>query len=288
MEGIEMQHYAAQQGATNSVSPLSATLQGPITANQPTRHTNSEVSPSSQASISNASTHPAYPDQEIDSTASVAVGEPSRPVSKAKYTQAPRLKDNRSLLLDPRGNFWRYESASLLLAIAAFVTIVVLLASYNGRERPDWPALININTLLSVLTAILKSSLLFPIAECIGELKWVHFKDPHPVRDFARWDAATRGPWGSLLLIFKHPLHILGALGAILTIVSLAIDPFAQQVLGFHSCLEPVEGANVTVPRTNNYTRGDIQYSLGTPSVDGPMTAALYSGLLNPRKTHPR
>ncbi|KAK8071191.1 Zinc-binding oxidoreductase protein [Apiospora hydei] len=123
---------------------------------------------------------------------------------------------------------------------------------------------------------------IIPIAECIGELKWIHFKDPHPVRDFARWDAATRGPWGSLMLIFKHPLNILGVLGATLTIVALAIDPFAQQVMGFQSCLEPVDGALVTIPRANNYTRGDVQYSLGTPSVGGPMTAALYSGLLNP------
>ncbi|KAK8073541.1 Acid phosphatase protein [Apiospora phragmitis] len=101
--------------------------------------------------------------------------------------------------------------------------------------------------------------------KCIGELKWVHFKDPHPIQDLARWDGATRGPWGSLLLICKHPFNVLTVLGATLTILSLAIDPFAQQVLG-----------------TNNYTRGDVQYALGTPSVDGPMTAALYSVFFNP------
>ncbi|KAK7917350.1 hypothetical protein PG985_010958 [Apiospora marii] len=279
-----MQDLAAQHVTTDPASPPAAPtpIQEPIPTIQHTQPTSLNEPPSSTSSGSAQSEQRNSQDQETTSIENGNTHATAQLKSEARCTRSHRLKATCTSLLDPTGSFWSYETVSFLIALSAFVAIVVILASYNGRRRPNWPALININSLLSVLTAILKAALLFPIAECIGELKWLHFKDPHPVRDLARWDSTTRGPWGSLLFICKRPFNILTVLGATLTILSLAIDPFAQQVLGFHSCLEPLEGALTTIPRTNNYTRGDVQYSLGTPSVDGPMTAALYSGFLNP------
>jgi len=162
------------------------------------------------------------------------------------------------------------------------LAIIVLLALRRDKPLPDWPSLLNINSLVAIFSAVVKVALLFPIAECISELKWVWFAKPQPVSDFDRFDSAIRGPWGALKLLFERPDNILTSLGASVTILSLAIDPFAPQLLQFRSCLTPVEVASATVARTSNYTVGSLQLAVVTPQVNRQMTAAIHSGLLDP------
>lgn len=100
--------------------------------------------------------------------------------------------------------------------------------------------------------------------------------------DFDRFDSASRGPPGALKLLVERPGNILTSLGASITILTLVIDPFAQQILQFSSCLIPFDGSSATIARTNDYTVGAFQVAPGYPSVDRKMTAALYSGLLDP------
>ena len=177
---------------------------------------------------------------------------------------------------------WLPEITIFFLAVFALVAIIVLLAARKDKTLPDWPSLLNINSLVAIFSSVLKAALLFSIAECIGELKWIWFANPRSVRDFDRFDSATRGPWGALKLLFKHSGNISASLGAFITILTLAIDPFTQQILQFGICLRPVEGSSATVARTNNYTIGAFTFAVGSPSVDQKMTAALYQGVLNP------
>ncbi|KAM7223340.1 Protein of unknown function (DUF3176) domain containing protein [Rhypophila decipiens] len=179
--------------------------------------------------------------------------------------------------------YWAPELMAVVFAILVLLAIVILLAVRKDREQPAWPSLLNINTLLSILTTLFKTALLFPVVEGIGELKWIRFSIPHPVRDIDRWDAATRSPWGSFKLIIKHPRNLLTSLGAGVIILSIAVDPFAQQALEFYSCQRPAEGAPAaTIARTNNYTHFNIGLALGSPVTEKPMTVALYKGLLDP------
>lgn len=101
--------------------------------------------------------------------------------------------------------------------------------------------------------------------------------------DFDRFDSASRGPWGALKLMFKPPGNILTSLGASITILTIAIDPFAQQILQFSSCLIPSEGSSATVARTNNYTVTAFPLGFGLTSANGKMTLALYQGLIDPQ-----
>jgi hypothetical protein len=89
------------------------------------------------------------------------------------------------------------------------------------------------NTLISIFAAISKTALLVAVADCIGQLKWIRFEQrPHLLKELEVYDAATRGPWGSLKLLFttRHTA-ILAAFGAFITVVSIAIDPFSQQII---------------------------------------------------------
>ena len=177
---------------------------------------------------------------------------------------------------------WLPEFSTLILAIIALIATVLLLELRRDKPQPEWPSLININALVAIFSTILKASLLFSVSECMSELKWIWFAAPQPVSDFDRFDGASRGPWGAFLLLLKRPGSIATYLGSLITIVSLAADPFAQQVLRFNTCLRPEDGSSATIARTNNYTSGTLSFALGQPSVGVPMSAALYQGLLDP------
>lgn len=116
---------------------------------------------------------------------------------------------------------WAIEIASILIAILALSAIYITLVIHSDRPLPRWPGLISINSLIAIFTVILKAALIMPVAEgmafnvhssCllifrigIGQLKWHWFHEPRSLIDLNRVDAASRGPWGSFLLIFTTP-----------------------------------------------------------------------------------
>ncbi|KAI1330236.1 hypothetical protein F5Y16DRAFT_363512 [Xylariaceae sp. FL0255] len=183
---------------------------------------------------------------------------------------------------------WLIELASLLIAVSALVGIFFLLAFSANKPQPALPSLISINALLSILTSVMKAAILFPVARGISELKWIWYSRPRPLGDIDRWDAASKGPLGSFLLICRHPTSFPTVMGAMVVCLSIAVDPFTQQILSFYSCPQPTSTLS-TIPRTNNYTAGDtlLAETLATlepvvPPPDNVMTLALYKGLLDP------
>ena len=80
----------------------------------------------------------------------------------------------------------------------------------------------------------------------LGQLKWQHFESrPRRLIEFEIFENASRGPWGALdLLYHMHWRAIAGSTGAIITVLAVAMDPFAQQVIQFDS--RPVTAHNET------------------------------------------
>lgn len=199
------------------------------------------------------------------------------------------MQSNSKLPTPPRWHtllilqkLWLPEVACCMFAASAFIGIVILLTCIRNQREPDWPSRLNINTLLAILTAIFKVSMLFTITEGVSELKWIRLTKPRPLKDIDRWDAVSKGPWGSIKFLCKYPGNLLTSIGAAVIILSLAVDPFAQQTLRFYSCLQQVDGTSATIPRTNNYSVGALTLAPGTPSISNSMTASLYKGFLDP------
>ncbi|CAG7931605.1 unnamed protein product [Penicillium olsonii] len=53
------------------------------------------------------------------------------------------------------------------------------------------------------------------------------------LRDLQSFDSASRGPWGSSIILFEHKGNSIASIGALIIILTLAFDPFLQQVLTF-------------------------------------------------------
>jgi hypothetical protein len=106
------------------------------------------------------------------------------------------------------------------------------LVSLKDQSLTKWPLGLSIVT---VLSKVASAALILPISEAIGQLKWswFHGQESKDAFDFEIFDKASRGAWGSVLLLFRTKGRSLAALGALLTVMLLAIDTFFQQVTSF-------------------------------------------------------
>ena len=144
------------------------------------------------------------------------------------------------------------------LSLGCIVAIVIVLAVMHHRSLSEWSLPISPNALISVFTTISKSAMLLTMAEGMGQLKWVYFqRKAQKLRDFEHYDNASRGPWGSLKLItFIGGRHLAASAGALIIILSLAMDPFAQQVLDYRTRMVVTTNATATIGTTVAFDSG--------------------------------
>ncbi|KAI1452048.1 hypothetical protein F4805DRAFT_472884, partial [Annulohypoxylon moriforme] len=131
--------------------------------------------------------------------------------------------------------WWWWEIGASLLSIIGIILILVFLGRTDGMALADWSGPIQPNTVVSILTTVVRSSLMIPIASCLGQYKWRHFRTPEKLQSLQVLDEASRGPWGSLLLVSNSRLRqaTTALFFSIATILALGIEPSAQQILSF-------------------------------------------------------
>jgi hypothetical protein len=152
---------------------------------------------------------------------------------------------------------WLLEIISWILSALCMAGIVGILIFLKDEKLPNWPFGLTLNAYISVLSKIAGAALLLPTSEALGQLKWSWFQDTSKTMwDFEIFDNASRGPWGSFMLLIRtkgryvvcisivlsccsdckysdNVQRSLAALGAAVTLFALALDPFFQQVVDF-------------------------------------------------------
>jgi hypothetical protein len=105
------------------------------------------------------------------------------------------------------------------------------------------------------------------VAGCMSQLKWLYFKhSAHSIRDMQTFDDASRGPMGAFALLTRlspSQVFMQRSAGAgwafwasILTILALALDPFAQQILSFPSRSVPTQAGSLASISTAQVMNG--------------------------------
>lgn len=98
---------------------------------------------------------------------------------------------------------WLPETAGILASALLLVALAVLLAAFDDKAVFDWKG-VTLNAVVSVISTASKASLLYAISELISQWKWIIFTSTRrPLIDFERVDAASRGPMGSLRMMWK-------------------------------------------------------------------------------------
>lgn len=152
--------------------------------------------------------------------------------------------------------WWWWEIGGALLSIICVGLVLVVLFEASDIALAAWPLWIQPNSLIAVFTTVGKSAMMVRIASCISQLKWRHFElRANRLSHLQVLDEASRGPWGSLMLLFDFRMsaRIAQAL-AVISLLSLGFDPSAQQILDFPSREIRLTNTSASIGVANSYT----------------------------------
>lgn len=101
---------------------------------------------------------------------------------------------------------WWLELFTCFLAVIVLLAFVITLWKQQNKPLQTYSLGITINSLTAIYTIVLKTFCVFVVTEGIGQLKWLWYRKPRSLADFQVFDRASRGPWGSVTLLWmlKH------------------------------------------------------------------------------------
>ncbi|KAF7510845.1 hypothetical protein GJ744_005945 [Endocarpon pusillum] len=178
---------------------------------------------------------------------------------------------------------WWMEIGACLICIVALLAITATLYPHRHKPLPQWPYSITVNSLVAIYAVVLKAAILLVTAEGLSQLKWTWFKCGRPLEDFVKYDQASRGPLGAVNLLWRlRAQHPLSSCGALITIIVVAIDPFAQQIVRYYVCSVAVDGVQAAVPRTNLYRSNGIAIGSHIVPIQPPEQDSINAGIFSP------
>lgn len=156
--------------------------------------------------------------------------------TSSQYRVRRQDKENSRSLLDRYSNSWYPEALALTFSSACAIATGVILGYYNNKPSPKIAGL-TLNAIVATLGAGAEASLIFAVSNSIGQLKWVWFggTTPRPLLDAEIFDDASRGPLGSCKMLFAGTRRSAASLGAMLTVLAIAFNPFVQLVIDYRT-----------------------------------------------------
>lgn len=92
--------------------------------------------------------------------------------------------------------------------------------------------------------------MLFAVSSAMGQVKWDWIREQHrPLRDLDLLDEASRGPLGSIEMLFHRTIFSVASLGSVVTLLNLAVGPFVQQITQFQTAPVPRSLDSVKTPK---------------------------------------
>jgi hypothetical protein len=190
---------------------------------------------------------------------SIEVSSPVNEKSDPESNFAQRIEE-RLWKYNASGNIakrWLLEILSWVFSAACMAVIVGVLIYLKDKPLNKWTIAektpLTLNTFISILSKMAGAALILPVSEALGQLKWSWFLEhSKQMWDFEIFDNASRGPWGSMLLLIRTKGKALAALGAMIMLCSLALDPFFQQVVDYPDRWA-LSNTSSSIPRIINY-----------------------------------
>ncbi|KAI2607483.1 uncharacterized protein GGS25DRAFT_523003 [Hypoxylon fragiforme] len=155
--------------------------------------------------------------------------------------------------ISKRGNAWDWEVGAIAISFIALLALVVLLIYADGRPLREWSGTLSLNTVVSALGSVSRTSLGFAVSSCLAQDKWNYFRRrPGNLATFDSFDEASRGPWGCFWLIIKLRARHWVVLGALSSILLIGFEPFLQAVISFPGQMDPsIEATKSQIGRSD-------------------------------------
>ncbi|KAL2209385.1 hypothetical protein CC79DRAFT_1382463 [Sarocladium strictum] len=135
------------------------------------------------------------------------------------------------------------------------------LQHYDQSPVRPWILGITLNGVIAVISFVWKSCMAVLIADSVGQLKWQWFQTKRKLIDMQRFDDASRGGFGGFQLVFHTPWAV-AKLAGVIIVLSMAFDPFLQQLVSYPTETTRIRSDNITIRRGVRYTMlGESQSS---------------------------
>ncbi|KAI1033882.1 hypothetical protein LB503_011064 [Fusarium chuoi] len=208
---------------------------------------------------------------------------PGRDVDTDEIELNPTRESSRRSRYVRHGTFsthgWGLELLSSCTTLVLFAGMVAIFCSMKNKPYSEWPLSISINTTIAILSTACTAAMMHNVSAFIGQLKWLHFKrSPQNVINVERFDEASRGPLGAILLIFKGPWN-LATLGAFITILRLGFSPLSQAVVSLEPRMVDVPSNDSTFGYAHAYDRNMTTGAQSEIPPDTQMQSAILQGL---------
>ncbi|CAD0095159.1 unnamed protein product, partial [Aureobasidium vineae] len=187
---------------------------------------------------------------------------------------------------------WYIEIIFLLCSVICATLIVTFLAVHNNTPIESWHFYFSINTVVSTLGVVFKSTLLMAVSAALAQGKWTWFrKRSGTLSTFEAIDAGSRDTLESFRLLWRMRGQHLVSAGALVVALGFMIEPFLQAIISDYGRLVDTESTNTngmsaTVGRSSRFDGGTqciSTYKSRYPQVDTTpdfaISASLYDGL---------
>lgn len=149
----------------------------------------------------------------------------------------PEGQRKKSSALVSSGVFrsWWLEILSIVLSIGSLASVAGVLLAYEDQPLSTWTFRYLPNSVVSQLMTVARSTLMLSTASCISQSCWLYMKrKPRRLLDIEILDAASRGPAGAAFLLTSgSAASLIAIVGSFITISTLLMESFTQQVLQF-------------------------------------------------------
>ncbi|EHK44810.1 hypothetical protein TRIATDRAFT_39771 [Trichoderma atroviride IMI 206040] len=184
---------------------------------------------------------------------------------------------------------WKVEFLAWIASTCCFIALIITLKVFDGHPLPDLKFGISPGAIIQLLSAIGEFFLEISFGSGLGQLKWLNALQKTPLADFHTIDEASRGAWGSVVLIAKRRGGLLASLGAFIVIVALGIGTFVQQALDYDT-IYPASGSGSALMPIARFMNGvgsaPIANGGTTDGVDSVLTSAPYLAFYSPPGTN--
>ena len=160
------------------------------------------------------------------------------------------MKDESNAIVE-----WLFDFICLVGGTASMTALVVLLRHFDQTPLKPWIWGITLNGTISVISFVWKACMSLLIANSIGQLKWHWFRSRRQLADMKTFDEASRGGLAGFKLLVRTP-WIIARITGLIVILSMAFDPFVQQLVSYPTTTSKAASNDVWVHRGVRYTMG--------------------------------